>query len=450
MRRAIPTAFLFVAAACGRGSNDPAPASAPAETCAVTIPPGEIAPAPAPPFSVPRSRVVVEAELRLGNLQRELDKKVPPRVAEERNHDVGMAGHVNYTVDRGPFTTKVEGDRLLVETPLHARAEICASGRCYADCTPEARAVAAIPLRLTPEYRFAPSKVTIVVTRGCELRALGGMVRIDITGMLAPELRKRMGSVEREIDGKMPQLHPDRMWRELSMPRKLPLGGCFLLKPLAVTQGPVSGTAELLHVRFAIAAEPEISGRPCDGGAPPGPPPPLVWDPAIPKESDVHLALVSPMSQAAAALTTLPSIDLHGARVRIAAADARGARFVADLRGEACGLVGLDAGLRWSDDGRSVRLSSVKLAEPDRVRRASASVDWDALARAVEKDASIAPLATPEDLRSALPALASLVNDPDAAIGVTIDSAQGEAAGVRGDAMVAVVGLKGGLVVREK
>ncbi len=435
-------------AACKHDGGERA-TSPPPETCAVTLPPGEFAAAPFATSPTPRSRVVALAELRLGNVQKELEKTIPTRLADEKNQDVGLAGHVNYTVDRGPFAARVEGERLLVETPLRGRAEICASGRCYADCAPEARATATIPLRLTPEYRFAPSKVNVTITRGCELRALGGMVRVDVTGMIEPQLRRRMGPIEREIDARMPDLRPQRMWEELVRPRPLPLGGCFLLRPLAIAQGPVSGTAEQLRVRFGVEAQPELRAGSCDANASAPPMPRLEHDPAMPSESDVHLALVSPVTAATAALTATPTFDLRGSRARIATADPRGARFALGLRGEVCGPMGLDAGLRWSDDGGSLRFSAAKLVDPGGAVRAGA-LDWDAVARAVERDAAIQPLATPEQLRAALPALAARIDDPDVAVQVTVESARAESASLRSDGVVSVVALRGGLLVKEK
>jgi hypothetical protein len=258
-----------------------------------------------------------------------------------------------------------------------------------------------------------------------------------------------MGVIEREIDARMPDLHAPRMWRELSLPRQVPLGGCFRLRPLSVAQGPVSGTAELLRVRFAVHAEPELRAGSCDANPSTPPLPRLEQDPAMPTQSDVHLALVSPVSDAALALTSAPPFDLRGARSRIAAAEPRGARFALGLRGEACGSLGLDAGLRWSDDGSSVRFSSVKLVDSGSRARA-ASLDLDGVVRAVERDARIQPLATPADLRVALPAIAGMVNDPDVSVEVTVDAARPESAWLTPDGVSAIVALAGGLVVREK
>ncbi len=49
----------------------------------------------------------------------------------------------------------------------------------------------------------------------------------------------------------------------------------------------------------------------------------------------------------------------------------------------------------------------------------------------MERDAAIQPLATPGQLRAALPALATMIDDPDVAVHVTVESAKAESAWLR-------------------
>ncbi|MCP6726316.1 DUF4403 family protein, partial [Klebsiella pneumoniae] len=79
--------------------------------------------------------------------------------------------------------------------------------------------------RLLPEYRFAPSHVTFAFTKGCEVRALGGALKLDVTPMLKDAMAPSLHRVEQEIDGKLPPLRPqaERLWAELGKTRSLPL-----------------------------------------------------------------------------------------------------------------------------------------------------------------------------------------------------------------------------------
>ena len=110
-------------AACGGGVGATSPSSLPEsaapipETCAVRLPARDpastSAPAAAPPaaFASLRSTLVVHAEIPLAGIRQALELKVPRRVAEERDHDLGAAGRLEYTVDRGPFTVRVDKEQ---------------------------------------------------------------------------------------------------------------------------------------------------------------------------------------------------------------------------------------------------------------------------------------------------------------------------------------------------
>src|SRR4051794_19997993 len=137
--------LLLLVAACGASGPRPPPPPEPVpETCATRLPPRDVPdasdtlpPLPAPSvstFTPPRSTLVVNAEIPLAQIKQALEAKVPRRVAEERDHDIGAAGRLEYTVDRGPFAVRVEADSLVVEAQLLGNARACAKGRCYAGC----------------------------------------------------------------------------------------------------------------------------------------------------------------------------------------------------------------------------------------------------------------------------------------------------------------------------
>ncbi|MFO0662005.1 MAG: DUF4403 family protein [Polyangiaceae bacterium] len=134
------------------------------------------------------SRVVVEVQVDAPALLGSLEKGVPKRVASARRVSLGDAGRLSYTVDRGPFSARIENDALVVETRVDASAEICKPLGLlgcveYATCAPGALAQARLPLLLQPSYRFPPPQVSIPVTRRCTLTALD----IDVTGRVQRE-----------------------------------------------------------------------------------------------------------------------------------------------------------------------------------------------------------------------------------------------------------------------
>jgi len=279
-------------------------------------------------------------------LAKELEGKVPPRIAEERGKDISMAGSLNYTADRGPLSVAIEGEMLVVRTDVRIHAEACTKGRCYAGCDPVARTTASVPLRLTSEYRFAPSRVTAQFTQPCKVRALGGFVQVDLTptiqGQMAPALRR----VEQDIDGKLPPIRPqaERMWRELDKPRELPLGACLVTNPRGISQGPPSGTPDSLKARFGIVAYPEVYTK-CGAAPPPRPLPPLGQEPQMPPEDDLMLAIVSPLASMGGAFESASPFDAGGGRVRavhaVVASSGSSAQVDFNLRGDACGDVAI-------------------------------------------------------------------------------------------------------------
>lgn len=462
----------MVLVACGgeSGSLTPGPAHPPApapipETCATRLPPRapDVQPAlPAAPstFAAPRSTLVVDAELPLGGLRQAIEAKVPRRIAEDRDQDIGVAGRLEYTVDRGPFTVRVENDSIVVESMLQGRAQACAKGRCYASCAPEARATARIPLRLGADYKLRSSEVRIDVTRGCHVRTLGGFVTIDVTPMLRGALAAQSRGVQASIDRELPDFKPQatRLWAELEAPRELPLGMCVVLAPEEITQGPASGTVEVARLRFGLLARPELrvkcSGASATATAPPGkrPLPPLRNDPALPALGDVHLAIALGDDAPVRAVERAGEIiDFGGRRSRVSKATggvgAGGLRV--DLSGEVCGDVGLGVGGAAWDEQQSLRLTGVAPLPGEGERLAAAGLDTAPLARAVERSPMALPIALGA-LPTMLPELASSMSDANVTVAATVESARPGNAGLRGNDVVAVAVLRGAVTLRMK
>ena len=455
----------------------PAPEPVP-ETCATRIPPRDLSTplvprAPLPAFVSPRSTIVVHAEVPLAGVRQALEAKVPRRVAEERDHDLGAAGRLEYTVDRGPFTVRVEKDALVVESQLLGRAQACAKGRCYAGCAPEARVTAKVPLRLGADYKFHSSEVRIDVTKGCQVRALGGFLTIDITPTLRSALAAQSRNVQASIDRELPDLRPEaaRLWTELGKTRDLPLGMCVALAPEEITQGPASGTAESAQLRFGLLARPEVRVR-CAGTAPPAPVrapgaapglavpgapapprplPPLRDDAALPASGDIHLAIVLPDDAPARAIAgATDAIDLGDRRARFARATGDvTSGLVLELAGEVCGDARTSAsGLAWTD-AQSLHLTGVAAMAGEAERLSSVTLDPARLSVAVERVAIALPISV-SALQALLPELAGGMSDDKLTVSATVSSAQPESAGLRSSDLVAVALLRGAVTLRAK
>ena len=457
-----PLQSLLLALAACSGGRSPSAASTPepiAQTCATRLPPraadGPASPgAAAAPFAAPRSTIVVQVEVPLAGIRQALEAKVARRVAEERDHDIGAAGRLEYTVDRGPFTVRVENATLVVESNLQGRAQACAKGRCYAGCAPEARVTAKVPIHLGADYKLRSSEVRIDVTKGCEVRTLGGFLTIDVTPVLRSALAQQSRNVQASIDRELPDFGGEaaRLWTELGKTRPLPLGMCVALAPEEITQGPATGTAELVRLRFGLLARPEVRVR-CSAATatPTGKPPPLRDDPALPAAGDVHLAIVLPDDAPARALEgAAEAIDFGGRRARIAKAAGDAAKgLVLELGGEICGDVGMSAsGLAWTD-AQSLHLTRAAALAGDGERLAAAQLDVSRVAAVIEHAPNALPIAV-SALQSSLPDLARGMSDDRVTVTATVESAQPEAAGLRGAELVATALLRGAVTLRAK
>jgi hypothetical protein len=429
------------------------PANEEPKACRVTLPPRAVMPSDLvtpTSFAAPRSTIVVHAEIPLRAIQQNLEAKLARRVAEERDHDLGVAGRLEYTVDRGPLAVSVAGDRLLVATPLTGHARACAKGSCYAGCDPILKATAAVPLALGPDYKFRHASVTIDVVRGCEVRALGGLLTVDVTPVLRDRLAGESKKIEAQIDRELPDLRPEaeRLWAELGKPRALPLGACVVVAPEGIVQGPPAAANDAARLRFGLLARPELRVR-C--GEPPAtrPLPPLADDPSLAPEGDIHLAIALGKEGAGIALEGA-DVDLGSAKAKIGKATGPATALGLTLGGETCGDVAVRAsGASWKDDGRALLLGGVVPMGGESERLAGAGVDAAALARSIERAPIAVPIA-PADLATVLPALASSLSDDRVTATTTVSEAKPESAGLRGNELVGVAHVRASITLRTK
>lgn len=446
---AVASALVVLAACGGPARPDASPATPVADSCRIQLgvappPVGDAPQAPRPPLLIARSLLVVHAEVPLATVKQGLEAKVPTRVAEERDHDIGIAGRLEYTVDRGAFRATVQGDSIVVEAPLVAHVRACAKGSCYAGCDPELRIAARVPMRLGPDYRFGGSRVTLAVTRGCELRALGGLVKIDVTPIVEERLAHETRRIEASIDRELPDLRPEaeRIWGELGKARPLPLGACVVLAPEGLVQGPPAGAAGNARLRFGLLARPELRVR-CGEAPPVSPLPPLGDDPKLAPEGDVDLALVLPPEAPAIALGGGEPFELERVgRARLDGATGTMRALAVALRGDVCGGAAMTAsGVAWTEDGRALRLIGVAPLAGEGERLAAAGVDPARVAAAMGRAPIALPLA-PDQIATTVPELARSLSDDRVTIAATAHDARPVGSGLRGDDVLAVVRVR--------
>lgn len=461
--------LALTAVACGKAPEGAAPERAMVDSCRVQLAPRQAALEPALPAAAAQtpkhaSRLVAHFDLKLSAIQSELERNVPTRLAEEKKRPIGIAGHLDYTVDRGPLSLAVEGDTLLVRTDVRGHAQACKGSSCYASCDPQGQATARVPLRLTPDYRFAPSRVSFSFTRGCTVRALG-VVKVDVTDSLQGAITPALRRVERDIDAKLPPMRTqaERLWSELGKSRSLPLGGCFIANPRGLVEGPLAAPEPgTLRARFGVVAYPEVRSHCGDapsardlpssiGGLPPIPP--LLQDPALPEQDDLVLTMVSPLSVAARGLESTDSFDAGGARTRIirAAMVASGADAQLDLglKGEACGDVGVRSPLGWTDDGRALRLAAPAFAKGERDRAAQGMLAPDVFVRELA-GVRFSPPVAPDSLKELAPTIASGMSDPTVAVAVQVESVKPLEVALRGEDLAASVLVRGRVDIKQR
>lgn len=389
------------------------------------------------------SQIVVHLETALGPLPAQLEERVPRRLAEGRA-GIGPGGTVSYTAERGALSVSTSATALVIETPVQARAEACRGASCYASCEPRALVRAEVPLMLRPDYGFAPAVVSLRFTQGCKVRALGGFLTIDLTptieGALEPELRK----VGREIDKQLPDLRAEaeKLWRELLVPRELPLGACVVLEPSALVQGPLTPSREQLRARFAVLATPELRSRCAEpsGAAPPSLPP-LRLDPSMPDEGTVQLGMVTPLEGLAQSLTTSQAqVSAWGSDVDVALT----------LSGEVCGELAFTARPDFSGEGQHIGLAQPQVSLSERQRLLDSELEPDQLLRQLAAGARVTPLLSVQGFRDAAPVLASAQSQPKLEISAQVSATRAAGAAARGDELVAWLEARGSVTLRPK
>lgn len=463
----VGTVALLSLAACGprlsANANPNVNANDVPRTCATALTPltSVAALSPAIDTTTRPSKVVVAAEIPFARIAAELEKSVPRRVAEEHGRDIGIAGSLDTTVDRGPFSVSVSptGDALVVKTTLHAQARACTTSRgCYATCSPEAVAVTTVPLALGETYAIGAPRLAVTLVRGCRVSALGGLVSLDLTPTIQAELGPHVRRVEKEIVQRLPNVRSDLVvrWAELARAHELPLGaGCVTLHPSGLAQGPSStnATGDAVRLRFTLTASPELRPR-CDEGPPllPNLLPPLVQDAGMPEEDELDVRVRMPLTALGNAASAPRAMTLGSAlavpKAATVRADGAGVAVEVALEGEVCGTVRAKSTVGWKDDARALGFTSTAFSADERARLSRAVVAPEAFVTALEANVRVTPKLTPETLKTALPALLSAVSSPDVELSAEVSSTRPGEVRTDGEDVVASTKARGKLRAR--
>lgn len=457
MRRARWALTLQILVGCASGTAQvPVSSDSSARECSVRLPPRGASPlgASAPARLAPRSQLVVHAEMSLSPLRQTLEKRIQQRLAQGRV-GIGPGGTITYSVDRGALSVSVSRNALVIETPVQARAEACRGARCYASCEPQALVRAEVPLLLRKDYRFEKASVAARFTRGCKVRALGGLLTLDVTPTIEAQLEPELQKVAREIDEQLPNLTAEvgKAWAELAKTHELPLGACLVLQPFGVVQGPLSTSTQVLEARFAVLARPELRA-PCGEAPSTIALPPLQTDLSLPTDGLVHLGLVTPLSSIGRAFETAQPSVASGKSFRTshAAVASHGDTVAAELTlaGDVCGDLALGASLSFSAESGSIELSSPTVSEAEHERLRDSGLAPRELTMALAAAPRVEPLLSVSTFRQTVPALAAAWSQPSLEVSAKISSARPAGAVARAEQLVAWLEVRGGLRLRQK
>lgn len=403
-----PLLFALAAVATACGGAGPRSSSTPQVCNTPRLPPAPERNLPAAvPSPVPPSTVVFAVDVDLAKIRQELESQVPRRLAEERDRDVGVAGRVTYTVDRGPFSVGMDRDRAVVATDVNARAAICkplGPFGCpqYASCDPAARVRAMIPLWLTPEYGFAPSSVTFDTTRRCLVTA----ANIDVTPMIESRARGETAKVQERVDRSLPKLKKEveRAWMLLGTIVPVGKNGCLTLEPTGIVQGPSEVRGDKLHLRLGVVSQPRVES-PCNPGSM-KPLPPLGRAPDL---GDAFVLDV-PVRAAPAEIERVLAEQLRDVDLPAGAGPARfvggtakptaqGLLLDLDVASPVCGTLGFVARPHWDPAARVVRFEVAPLAgEAER----AAGLDVAMVAQGLAQRLALALPVTDDEIRRSL------------------------------------------------
>lgn len=363
----------------------PAPASPPPSTCLERLPrPDLSAIRPPQPLDVPLSSVVANIAFDVATLTSRLGREVPPTVSSARDVDAGVAGKLSYEIRRAPFAVSLSGNRLQVTTQLTAHAELCKPLGIlgcvpYGGCDPAARAVAAVPMKLRPDYGVGPATATIVVTRPCLITSLS----LDATPRIQSSADQQARKIQARINSMLPSFEPGAraLWAAMGVVVPLGLQSRLRIVPESVVQGPPSMSDHHVSLPLGVRGRLRIESRESDQLTAPSLPAPTLepdLQPGVRLDVPVEVDIDSVSASLSRSMPSRPidDSDDHLAIVALRALpDARGLVIVASLTGRRCGEAAFLAIPAFDPRANRVRLDDVRPLDPASSTRMNAVAD---------------------------------------------------------------------------
>ncbi len=362
----ILTATLVVA--CSRASSpEPADPRPPHGCRKAATPPELVAP---PALGAVSSHVTVRASVTEQRLRREIARELPETLDSGQRNMSGV--RVSYVVKRGDLGFELEGDRLVLTTPIQASASVCKTfgplcpvlGRC----APELNVRAGVPIVLQSDYSHAGSQVSVNLVRGCTIAGF------NASGEIQSRATSEARNAQAQIDRQLPPIreHAVTGWQELHRTIELDDGACLRVVPHGVRQERPQLKSGMLTAAASVAGELTLES-PCRDLEPPpvGELPPLEVTDEVPE--GVRLQAPLRLTWAAVGVQLTDSIEGHVALQRLAVQAAmvdEQARLVLELEteDEPCGPVWLSAE-PWFDATRNViRLRAIAVVPGSKPR----------------------------------------------------------------------------------
>ncbi len=363
MRSPLIFAALLVVA-CSRASSPEPSDPRPTRACRKVDPPPRLE--PPPDLDAIISHVTVRASITEQRLRQEIARELPETLDAGQRTMSGV--RVNYVVKRGDLAFELEDDGLVLSTPIRASASVCKTlgplcpvlGRC----TPQLDVRVRVPIVLSSDYSYDPSKVTVNLVRGCTIAGF------NASGEIQSQASSEARSAQQQIDRQLPPIREPAVagWQELHRTLMLDGGACLRTVPRGVQQERPKRADGVISSAASISGELTLE-QPCSDGEAPETSelPPLEVSDRVPSGVKLQAPLHLKWDQVLAALNESLDGKVPVRRLAVqSAAIAKRPRLVLELErdDDPCGPLWLTAEPWFDADQGAIRLRDIALV-PD-------------------------------------------------------------------------------------